>query len=71
MVCWATGGPQQFSGRSMSDSHEHLSWTTCSKPLPKFEVPPPEQDELKAIVVTTKDAIVVSPVEIGQAATSS
>ena len=27
MVCWATGGPQQYSGRSMGDSHRHLKIT--------------------------------------------
>lgn len=25
MVCWATGGSQQYSGRSMYDSHTHLN----------------------------------------------
>jgi hemoglobin len=24
MVCWATGGPQKYTGRSMADSHKHL-----------------------------------------------
>src|SRR3954454_21273109 len=24
MVCWAVGGPQQYSGRSMDDAHRHL-----------------------------------------------
>ena len=24
MVCWATGGPQKYSGKSMADSHAHL-----------------------------------------------
>jgi hemoglobin len=24
MVCWATGGPQQYTGRSMRESHGHL-----------------------------------------------
>jgi len=24
MVCWATGGPQKYTGRSMRDSHQHL-----------------------------------------------
>ena len=23
MVCWATGGPQNYTGRSMSESHKH------------------------------------------------
>src|SRR5258707_2481039 len=27
MVCWATGGPQRYSGRSMLDSHAHLEIT--------------------------------------------
>ena len=24
MVCWATGGPQSYTGRSMRDVHQHL-----------------------------------------------
>src|SRR5262245_49811503 len=27
MVCWATGGPQKYTGRSMSESHKHLKIT--------------------------------------------
>ena len=27
MVCWATGGPQQYTGRSMRESHVHLDIT--------------------------------------------
>ena len=27
MVGWATGGPQKYTGRSMRDSHQHLSIT--------------------------------------------
>jgi hemoglobin len=27
MVCWATGGPQQYTGRSMPDSNRHLNIT--------------------------------------------
>ena len=27
MVCWAAGGPQTYSGRSMGDSHRHLMIT--------------------------------------------
>src|SRR5438445_10811053 len=27
MVCWATGGPQHYSGRSMGDSHWHIMIT--------------------------------------------
>ena len=67
MVCWAAGGPQQYSGRSMLDSHAHLGITedewqvfradfrAC---LDKFAVPKTEQDELFAIVESTKADIV-------------
>ena len=24
MVCWATGGPQKYTGKSMADSHAHF-----------------------------------------------
>ena len=27
MVCWAAGGPQKYSGRTMGDSHRHLMIT--------------------------------------------
>lgn len=79
MVCGAAGGPQTYSGRSMGDSHRHLmitdeEWTAfmddLQQTLDEFEVPQPEQDELKAIVESTKEAIVVvgplqeGPVEV-------
>jgi hemoglobin len=74
MVCWATGGPQQYSGRSMGDSHRHLMITEeewqafmedFHQTLDKFAVPQPEQQELIAIVDSTKEAIVVSPFQEG------
>ena len=34
--------------------------------LDKFQVPQPEQEELKAIVESTKESIVVRPFEEGQ-----
>jgi len=70
MVCWATGGPQQYTGRSMGDSHRHLNITDAEwqaflddfqQTLDKFQVPGAEQDELKAIVESTREAIVVAP----------
>jgi len=70
MVCWAAGGPQTYSGRTMGDSHRHLmitdqEWVSfmddLQQALDKFEVPQSEQDELKAIVESTKESIVVSP----------
>ena len=75
MVCWAAGGPQQYSGRSMGDSHRHLMITEgewqafmddFQRTLDKFQVPQPEQEKLKAIVESTKESIVVRPFEEGQ-----
>jgi len=74
MVCWASGGPQKYSGRSMGDSHRHLlineeEWAAfmsdVQQTLDKFEVPPEEQDELKTIVESTKESIVVKPLQEG------
>src|SRR5262245_49054688 len=67
MVCWATGGPQQYTGRSMGDSHTHLKITDAEwrafeedfqQTLDKFDVHAAEQAELKAILVSTKAEIV-------------
>jgi hemoglobin len=67
MVCWATGGPQHYTGRSMEDSHRHLKITDdewqafmddFQQTLNKFQVPQAEQEELKAIVESTREAIV-------------
>ncbi len=74
MVCWAAGGPQQYSGRPMEDSHRHLMITAeewlafmddVQQALDKFGVPQPEQDELKAIVESTRAAIVVASPQEG------
>ncbi len=68
MVCWATGGPQCYTGKSMRESHEHLDITQeewqvflgdFQATLDKFEVPPAEQQELFAIVGSTKGDIVL------------
>jgi hemoglobin len=67
MVCWAAGGPQRYTGRSMADSHAHLEITDdewqvflgdLRATLDKFAVPRAEQEELFAIVATTKSDIV-------------
>ena len=74
MVCWAAGGPQRYSGRPMGDSHRHLmitpgEWAAfmddLQQALDRFGVPQPEQDELKAIVEGTREAIVVAPLQEG------
>jgi hemoglobin len=79
MVCQAAGGPQIYSGRSMGDSHRHLMITAAEweaflddfqQTLDKFAVPQPEQDELKAIVESTREAIVVFPFQEGPEATA-
>ena len=76
MVCWATGGPQQYSGRSMGDSHRHLMITDgewqaflddFQQTLDRFSVPDGEQGELKAIVESTREAIVIVPLAGGAA----
>jgi hemoglobin len=67
MVCWASGGPQKYSGRSMADSHVNLKITgsewdafvdDLQQTLDKFAVPAEEQAELKAIVNSTRPDIV-------------
>jgi hemoglobin len=67
MVCWATGGPQKYTGRAMSESHEHLKitedeWAAFCKDfddtMTKFNVPEEERNELFAIVESTKGDIV-------------
>ena len=68
MVCWAAGGPQKYTGKSMADSHIHLKisgkeWEAFmdnfQQTLDKFKVPAGEQAELKAIVNSTRSDIVV------------
>ena len=72
MVGWATGGPQHYSGRSMGDSHRHLMITPqewqafmddFQQTLDKFNVPQGEQAELVAIVESTREAIVIPPLQ--------
>src|SRR5882724_2576476 len=66
MLCQAAGGPQRYSGRTMGDSHRHLMITDeewqafmddVQQTLDKFGVPQPEQDEMKTIVESTREAI--------------
>ena len=65
MVCWATGGPQNYTGRSMSESHKHREWDAFCKDIDdmmaKFNVPEAEHKELFAIVESTKGDIVSAP----------
>ena len=68
MVCWASGGPQKYTGRSMHDSHAHLDitegeWQSFMDDLrptfDRFDVPAAERQELVAIVESTKKDIVL------------
>lgn len=67
LVGFASGGPQQYSGRSMATAHKHLGITErewqellglFQLTLDKFKVPATEQGELCAIVNSTKSDIV-------------
>ena len=69
MVCWATGGPQKYTGKSMADSHDHLKITDKEwdafiddfrQTMDKFEVPAAEHAELRAIVDSTRAEIVTA-----------
>jgi len=66
-VCWATGGPQKYTGKSMAESHKDLKITSkeweaflddFQQTLDKFKVPAAEQAELKAIIDSTRADIV-------------
>ena len=68
MSCWATGGPQQYSGKSMHDSHAHLKitpdeWVAFMEDLDltfnKFQVPQTERAEFITIIESTKPDIVL------------
>ncbi len=68
MVCWAAGGPQNYTGRSMKETHQELMITAgeweafvddLRQTLDKFRVPTAEQAELQTIVASTRADIVV------------
>ena len=67
MTCWATGGPQTYSGRSMADSHRHLVITEAEwqwfmddfrQSLDACGVAETERRELIALLESSKSAIV-------------
>lgn len=66
-VCEATGGPCEYTGRGMRESHSHLNisvgeWermlTIFRDVLEAHGVPERETEELVALLQTTRDAIV-------------
>ena len=69
LVCQVTGGPCKYTGRSMKDAHAHLiineaQWQALLRDfrasLAHFNVPAREQQELIAIVESTKPDIVIA-----------
>ena len=73
MLCWAAGGPQQYTGRDMETSHRDLAisaseWEAFMEDLQatldKFTVPLGEQAEVKALIESTRVAIVVPAADV-------
>ena len=69
LACQATGGPCQYSGKGMKESHAHLNITEkdwqammgdLNESLDKFKVADPERKEFLAIIESTKADIVVA-----------
>jgi hemoglobin len=72
MISQAAGGSQCYSGRSMRESHKDLRITPqewlafvddTKQALNRFNVPQKEQQELLALVESTREDIVASPVQ--------
>jgi hemoglobin len=70
LVCQTTGGPCQYNGRTMQDSHAHLHITPAEwdrmvvifkDVLAKHKVPAAEQQGLLDIVESTRADIVMTP----------
>lgn len=68
LVCQQTGGPCKYTGRGMKESHAHLNisekeWQAMladfRRTMNNYGVPAKEQQELVAIVESTKQDIVV------------
>ena len=72
LICSLSGGPENYTGRSMLDSHAHLNinneqWDAMVADfvatLNEFNVPEKEQGELLALVGPTKGDIVTATEE--------
>jgi hemoglobin len=68
MVRSATGGLQQYTGRLMRESHQHLQmtapewdafWDDLPYTLDTYAAPQGEQAELKAMLASARAAIIV------------
>jgi hemoglobin len=69
LTCWATGGPQTYTGRGMGESHQHLmitegEWESFmddfQRSLEACKVRKPEQQELIELLKSWKKTIVVA-----------
>ena len=65
----ASGGPQRYTGRNMRETHAQLQITgpewaafmdDLDQTLNQFQVPPREQQEIVAIIESTRGDIVVT-----------
>jgi hemoglobin len=74
LLCQAAGGPQRYSGRSMGDSHRHLN--DHRRRMAGLHGRPAADagqvrgaatgaDEIKVIVESTREAIVIAPLQEG------
>lgn len=72
LMCQLAGGPEEYHGRNMKDSHAHLNITENEwdamvaefvTTLNHFKVPEKEQGELLALVAPTKGDIVTATPE--------
>ncbi len=69
LACQVMGGPQVYTGRSLKAAHQHLKVTQTEwqalirifrDSMNTFKVPAKEQDEIIAIIDSTKDEIIVT-----------
>ncbi|MCZ6552120.1 MAG: group 1 truncated hemoglobin [Candidatus Methylomirabilales bacterium] len=72
LVCQVSGGPCQYTGRSMKETHAQMyiterEWQAMAadfrRTLNNYQVPAQEQKELIAIVESTKKDIVIPTVQ--------
>jgi hemoglobin len=70
LICAATGGPCSYTGRPMDEAHAGMGVTEAEwlamaeefqRALRRYGVPQREQEDLLAVVATTKGDIVTSP----------
>lgn len=68
LACQVMGGPQQYTGRSLKNAHQHLKisekeWNQLIRifrdSMNSFKVPMQEQNEIIGIIESTKGDIVV------------